>query len=184
MSDPAAIPTAAERAAAVAHLEATRDALLAHCSTLDPAAWQRSDGEGRWTVSNILEHLVIVEQRSMGLFEKMLTQPAEPDWHARTAAQDARLPFTVTVTEKIQAPAPLHPQGAATPTQLMADFAAARAATIAFAQIPGQPLKEHTRNHPVLGTLNGYQWLLLAGYHTLRHLGQMQRIPRAAHNPL
>ena len=174
MSDPSAVPTPAELQAAIENLERSRDAVLAHCSGLSASAWERSDGPGRWSPAGILEHLVIIERRSLGLVSAMLTQPAEPDWHARTAAQDARLPGAVVVETKIQAPPPLQPQGGADPRTLLDDFGAARAATLAFAATPGQPLKQHLRSHPAFGELNGYQWLLLIGYHTERHLGQMR----------
>ncbi|HUX67623.1 MAG TPA: DinB family protein [Terriglobales bacterium] len=174
MTTASAVPTAAEMAAAIANLERSREAVLAHCAGLADGAWERSDGPGRWSAADILEHLVIVERRSLGLLASMLEQPPEPDWQERTAGREAMLPRAAVAEEKIVAPPPLQPQRGSTPPALLADFAAARAATLAFAATPNQPLKEHTRKHPVLGTLNGYHWLLLIGYHTQRHLSQMR----------
>ncbi|HXR97950.1 MAG TPA: DinB family protein [Terriglobales bacterium] len=177
------IPTAAEMQYAVSELESTRDALLDTCATLPQNAWTLSDGEARWTAAQVLEHITIVERRVVGLLEKMLGQPPEPDWHDRTASKDAILPHTRVANEKLTAPPPLHPTGQQTPAELIAAFQSARAATLAFAARPHQPLKEHTQKHLALGELNGYQWLVLAAHHTTRHLAQIKRCAQPPHAP-
>lgn len=185
MAEPAATPsptssanaalTPAETAHAVAELERTRAALLADLPAPGDARWQaRTDGTG-WSVAQILEHLGIVERRVVVLLEKMLTQPPEADWEARTAHQTPLLPRTAVADEKIVAPELLDPKGGKDTAALTAEFEAARAAVIELVRRPGLRLKEHTRDHPVLGTLNGYQWALVTAYHGERHRAQMRR---------
>lgn len=175
MPDASAVPTPAEIAAAVHVLETSRDALQSRCAALPAAAWAASDGPGRWTVTDILEHLVILERSALPTQQKLLAQPPEPDWATRTAGREAVLPKVALAEVKIVAPPPIQPQGGQAPAALLAEFTAARNALIAFAARPGQDLKAHTREHPVLGTINGYQLLLAVGYHTQRHLAQMDR---------
>jgi hypothetical protein len=166
---------------AIRELEATCGEVIDTCVGMPDEAWTRADGEGRWTVAQILEHLTIVERRVVSLLEKMLGQPPEPDWHERTASKDAMLPQTRVANEKISAPPVLHPTGQQSPDELIAAFRSARAATLEFARRPDQPLKEHTQNHPALGHLNGYQWLVLTAHHTTRHLAQIKRCSQPPH---
>lgn len=170
MPTPAAAVTEAQ---AQRHLAATRDALLAHCAQLSPEAWHRSDGEGRWTPAQILEHLVLVEQRILGLLGAMLEQAPEADWRERTAAQEPKLAATAVAVSKVEAPPPMHPQGNRAPAELQAAFAALRERTIALAVRRGE-LEQRVKTHLALGDLNGWQWLRVLGYHTERHLAQMQ----------
>lgn len=167
--------TAAERLQVTQELTQSRDALLASLPPLDSPAWQARADAKSWSVAGILEHLVIVERRIHGRLESMLTQPPEPDWHDRTAHQDELVPGVATVTEPVNAPEPLHPQGGRTPSQLREDFLAARAALLEVAARPALPLKEHTFLHPVMGPLNGLQCLRTVAYHSDRHRKQMQR---------
>jgi len=180
MSVSAAVPTGAEIESAVANLERSRDALLDRCAGIAHAAWSAAPAGGGWSPEQVLEHLVIVERRSLGLLEKMLTEPAEPDWAERSAPQEAVLPATAVPSVKVAAPAPLLPQGGRSREDLVSDFQAARGALIAFARRPGQALKEHTRNHPVVGCVNGLQWLHLAAFHTDRHRAQIENAQSAA----
>ena len=174
MDGTAALPSPAERAETVSLLESSRDHLLALCRGLHPEDWARSDCAGRWTVAHVLEHLVIIDQRVAANLERMLGQPAEPDWHAKTAAADAALAATAVVVQPLNAPAPIQPQGGQSPEKLLADFEAARAKLLDVARNAALALKEHTANHPILGPLHGQQWLRVTAHHTERHLTQMR----------
>ncbi len=175
MASTSAIPTHEETNETVRLLERSRDELTAHCATLTPADWERSDGPGRWTQAGILEHLVIVERGIHQRIESLLGSPADPEWEAHTAGKDAVAPEVAEVTVRVMAPERLHPTGQPTPAESLAAFQAARTQTIALAQRPGVPFKQYTFKHPALGLLNGSQVLRVTAYHTLRHLGQMRR---------
>jgi hypothetical protein len=172
MSTPAAAVTEAQ---AQSHLAATRDAVLAHCATLTPEAWHRSNGPGRWTPAQILEHLVIVEQRVGGALAALLEQPPVSDWRERTAAQEPKIAAAAVATTKVDAPPATHPQGKQTPAELLAAFAAGREPLLALAARRAE-LEQRVRMHAAIGELNGWQWLRLVGYHSQRHLAQMQAI--------
>jgi len=168
------IPSSEELAEAKAILEASRDQLLAFCAGLSPADWAKSDGDSRWSIAQILEHLVIVERRSVALLENLAQGTPDPDWEAKTAAKDSILARAAVVEQRISAPAAIHPGPAPDPVYLQRDFRAAREETLALAARPGVPLKHFVRTHPAFGDVTALQSLRLLGYHTQRHLSQMR----------
>lgn len=170
-----AIPSAAERAHAQRELTASRDELLDFCATLPPGhpAWQARLRDDSWTVAGILEHLTIVEQRVGTLMQAMLAQPPDPNWRELTAGKEAAMPALAAGAQKITAPPVLHPQGRPVP-ELLAEYRQHRDTNLALASRDDLPLKHCIRNHPALGPLNGYQWLLITASHTRRHLAQMR----------
>ena len=169
-----AIPSSKELAEAKAILEASRDQLLAFCAGLSPADWAKSDGDSRWSIAQILDHLVIVERRSVALLENLTQGTPDPDWEAKTAAKDSILARAAVVEQRISAPAAIQPGPAPDPVALQRDFRAAREETLALAARPGVPLKHFVRTHPAFGDVTALQNLRLLGYHTQRHLSQMR----------
>lgn len=164
-----------ERAQVITELERSRDALRAACPPPGSPQWQaRENGQG-WNVAQLLEHIVTVDQRCRMLIDMFLTQPQEPDWFERTGRQDALVPGAAVVKEPVAAPERLHPKGDRPAEAMLVALDAAVADLIAVARDPALEIKPHTREHPVLGLLNGLQWIRLAAYHTDRHRAQMLR---------
>lgn len=170
-----AFSTAAERALAQTVLRDSHDELVSHCQSLDAGAWEASDGPGRWTVRGILEHLAIIEQRITTLTQAMLAQPPESHWRELTAAKDAELAEVASAARKIEAPEILHPTNSRSAPELLKEFQLHRLVNIELAGRADLPLKQYVRKHPALGPLNAWQWLVVTGYHTRRHLNQMRR---------
>lgn len=173
------VPSPAELAAAVGGLERSRDAVLACCTGLSGDAWAHDDspngGAARWTVADILEHMLLFETRYMAGLEESLLQPPNPEWAAQTANKDAATAQAAVVRTPLVAPETMQPRGGIAPAELLAQWTAARAATIAMAVRPGQALKSHTHPHRILGTINAYQGLLFIAAHTDRHRQQIER---------
>jgi hypothetical protein len=169
-----ALPSAQEIASAREVLQSSRDQLLAFCARLQPEDWRRSDGDGRWTIAQILDHLVIVEERSAAIFEALVNGTPDPDWEAKTAHKDSLLERAAVVEVRVQAPPAIHPTAAPDGPALLGKFQTVRARNLALANRPGLPLKQYVRAHPVFGDVNALQNLRLLGYHTQRHLSQMR----------
>ncbi|MGH9416568.1 MAG: DinB family protein [Terriglobales bacterium] len=170
----AAAPTRAELAETASLLERSRDELLDFCRRLPATDWNRSDGAGRWTVAQILDHLVIIEKRSVPVLEAMIQAGPDPDWAAKTLHKDAILARAEVVEKPVVAPAPLHPSLTPEPERLLTEFAAARQATLGLLARPGLELKQYVRTHPAFGDVNLLQNLRLLAFHTRRHLSQMR----------
>jgi hypothetical protein len=80
-------------------------------------------------------------------------------------------------SHKAQAPEFLRPTGRwATEADLTKAFEDSRAATMEYIRTTNDDLRDHFFDHPVLGTLDGYQWLLLISAHSARHTAQIEEV--------
>ena len=62
-------------------------------------------------------------------------------------------------------------------------FTAARDTTVDYVKTTADDMRAHAAPHPVLKTLDGYQWLLLLSAHTARHTTQIEEVKTSAGYP-
>jgi uncharacterized damage-inducible protein DinB len=136
----------------------------------------------RWSVAEIVEHLTTVEARLLEMLQKALEAPA--DSSKRSAMTDqAMIADVAGRITRFQAPEFLAPSGR-TPDEIMwQSFDAARKRTRDFAASTNADLRGHLMNHPVLGDLDCYQWLLLLAAHCDRHRVQGEEVKASAGFP-
>ncbi|MEP7270747.1 MAG: hypothetical protein ABI882_04550 [Acidobacteriota bacterium] len=84
---------------------------------------------------------------------------------------------------KVQAPEPAKPKGNLSRADFLKQFPEVRAKTIKLVMENDAALKEHTFNHPNLGPMNGYQWLILIPLHNMRHNLQIEEVKATAGYP-
>jgi hypothetical protein len=134
----------------------------------------------RWTIAENAEHISIVNSGFLRLTYKLLKQ-AEAD--PKPAIADLELlPVTMTAEGELKpgkwsAPEMVLPQGGVR----VADAMAKNRSVIddlfnLRSRLELVDLSEQTWNHPALGQLNLYQWLLLLGEHEERHRLQIEAV--------
>ena len=170
-------------------LAAVRDSLRADRATLraavdrvPPERRRERAAPGRWSVAEVLEHLAIVEQRVLAMLPPLLA--AAPP-RAADAAPPAPFPRDVLRdrTRLITAPDPIQPRGALDADAAWDALERSRAALLALLDtVEGRDLTAISRQHPVLGTLDGYQWLASLGGHEERHAMQIHEIADTLEN--
>jgi hypothetical protein len=64
----------------------------------------------------------------------------------------------------------------ATEAELAKAFEDSRKATMAYLQTTNDGLWDHFFDHPALGPLDGYQWLVLISGHSSRHIAQIGEV--------
>jgi hypothetical protein len=172
---------AAQIAEASRYLEDTRNALVDSVVGLSAQQWEFKPAPDRWSIAEIVEHLVIIEGRVQALVGRMGEAPAPPaDWDQ--AEMDARILREVPDrSSKIQAPPVLCPTEAWSRTEALERFFKTRERTIQLLSEPS--LRGHVLPHPIMGMWDGYQWLVAAGAHGLRHTGQILEVKSAANFP-
>ncbi len=174
--------TPLEREKAATYLTETRTALADAVRDLSDAQWKFKPGPDRWSVAEIVEHLAVLESMFTSRISTQLLQapPGKPgaDIHVIDALILARVPDR---SKKVQAPEALHPTGRWNPGEALDHFLAARRETIAFLSNPD--LRGHVVDHPALGPLDAYQWLLAVAAHTERHTRQILEVKSDAHFP-
>ena len=118
---------------------------------------------------------------AVGLAYAKLPQPPMDDAAKAKAAEakgkdDDVLRMIPDRSEKFQAPAFLRPEARWTQTALPGEFQARRDRTLDFIRTTQEDLRTRTLPHPVMKTLDAYQWILLLSAHTERHRRQIEEV--------
>jgi DinB superfamily len=132
---------------------------------------------GRWSVLECVEHIVVAESRFLGWVQNPVTEPAPP----MDKEKEAKLLLGVSGrSQRANAPEPVHPTGRfSTLAEALAQFDAARANSIQFAESRGAGLYSLATKHPAFGAVNGAEVMVLIAAHARRHAAQIREI-RAA----
>jgi hypothetical protein len=172
----------------IAALDDSRRTLADAVASIPAARHQERPAPDRWSVAEILEHCARVEEGSTRLIAALVVAaPARPavdeaagaTGTAAAAHTVSRAVFT-NRTVRVPAPAFLHPSGAVDAEAAWARLEAARAALLAEVHAAdGRALEAVTRPHPVLGPLNGYQWISAVAGHECRHALQVREAGEA-----
>jgi hypothetical protein len=175
-SSPDTTMTAAERAEAIELLEKSEQELMQAISGLTDQQWSFKPGPDRWSVGEVVEHIVLADALLFETAIKSLDSAPNPKWEtilAKTSLIKKAIPDR---SRKVDAPAAIKPQQAATRAALLARFKEQRAKTMAYVRDTDKPLKAHTAANPFFGDLNAHQWLIYIPLHHLRHNQQIAEV--------
>ena len=177
--------TAEDRARAVEGLERSRDAFLAAVAGLTPEQWRFQPGEGRWSVAECADHVLVIERLLLDTAKGLAACPADPERAARVQGKDERLLKALADRGfKVRNPFPSDPTGeGASPERLAAAFRQLRSSAIEYAATTSDSLRDHVARHPLLKDLDGVQWLLLISAHCQRHTAQIEEVKTDPHYP-
>jgi uncharacterized damage-inducible protein DinB len=171
--------TAQEREFALKDLQRTHDKFLQSIAGLSQKQWTFKPAPDRWSIAEVAEHIAVSESAIFGLVQKqVMTSPAAPEKREQVKGKDEivmqRIPDR---SHKAQAPEFLRPTGRwATEAALTQAFEASRQATMDYVRTTNDDLRDHFFDHPALGTMDGYQWLLLISAHSERHTAQIEEV--------
>ena len=171
--------TPEEREAALKLFQTTHDNFIKSISGLSQKQWSFKPAPDRWSVAEVAEHITVAETTIMGLIQHPLMQsPAAPEKREQVKGKDEIIVQRVPDrSHKVQAPEILRPTGRwATEADLTKAFEDARKANMEYIRTTNDDLRDHFFDHPVFGTLDGYQWLLLIGTHSARHTAQIEEV--------
>jgi|HubBroStandDraft_1064217.scaffolds.fasta_scaffold11134_5 hypothetical protein len=179
----AATLTQAERDRAIAELTASRQQFLDSVAGLSPAQWNFKPDEKTWSVAECAEHIAVSEDVIFGYVANFVQAPAAPDKKS-AVTDDFILKAVVNRTQKFQAPEALRPTHRfATPQEIIDHFKQSREHTIAYVRDTQDDLRAHFFDHPVLKTMDTYQWILLISAHSQRHTAQLNEVKANANFP-
>jgi DinB family protein len=171
--------SAEEREAALTSLQATHDAFLKSIAGLSEKQWRFKPAPDRWSVAEVAEHIAVSESSLFALVQKqIMTSPAAPEKRAAVAGKDeAVLQRVPDRSHKAQAPEFLKPTNRwATQAELTKAFEDSRKATMDYVRTTNDDLRDHFFDHPLLGTMDAYQWILLISAHSERHTKQIEEV--------
>ena len=159
-----------------------RQGLLDASSDLSEAQLDYRPAEGGWSISDILHHMALTDESTAKLAANMLKQATEKNLPADPTPEASVLGSLDDFTSKIaggkfQAPERVAPRSHLASSEAIARLKTSRETVVAtVSQLSAYDLTGLTYPHPVLGDLNGYQWLIIAGKHESRHTAQIARI--------
>jgi hypothetical protein len=171
--------TPEERESALKSFQTTRDNFLKSIAGLSQKQWTFKPAPDRWSVAEVAEHIAVSESSLSGLVEqKIMMSPAAPEKREQVKGKDEMILQRVPDrSRKAQAPEFLRPTGRwATEADLTKAFEESRKATMDYIRTTNDGLRDHFFDHPVFGTLDGYQWLLLISSHSARHTAQIEEV--------
>lgn len=161
-------------------LVAGKERLLARIDQIDPALRQRRPGPDRWSIVEVLEHVVIVET---GIATALARDPS-PDRPRRFAGRWWRYPalrVVLSLGVKIRLPVEsIAPTGRADQEELLGRWAEGRERLRQWLEgIDPMILGTPRFKHPIGGWLDVPQGVTFAGDHLFHHLPQIERVHTA-----
>ena len=163
--------TAEDLERAERYIAFTREMLYSIAQGLTEQQSHYRPAPGAWSITENLEHLVIVE----GRVQERLLQMSNAEEGETGVDDDKVVRQTIDRSTKYQTPPPGMPSGTWNLPQGLIRFDEARAKTLDIVHRTPD-LRGHVIQHPVLGPLDGIQWLFAMGAHCARHAQQMLEV--------
>jgi hypothetical protein len=179
--------SAAERTEALVLLAKARTAFLASTQDLTPAqrAWQ--PGPDRWSVDQCAEHIAVTEGMLVNLVTNtLLPGPRHPEQRKEMKFLDEKLmPMLLDRSHKVKAPEIIAPKARfKAPGEAEAAFSKAHATLEDAVRNSTADWRARLAPHPFFGTLDAYQWTIIAAGHALRHVEQIEEVKNSAGFPV
>jgi len=163
------------------YLEETRDSVVESVTGFTASQWEFKTGADRWSIAEILEHLVLVEDGIHRNVTDIDDAPeAPPGWevsrvdHFIVTDIPKRPVKTNGDARRFVPPASITPAHRWSGDEALALFIEKRNQNVQM--VSGLSQRGRVIHHPVCGPWDGYQWLLAAGAHCARHTGQIREV--------
>lgn len=160
------------------HLDHHRSNLRNAVAEVPPELRDQPPAPDRWSVIELLEHLVLVERRLTYLFNQWVAEAREQGLGSGEETHPTppvNLEVVLNRGYQIVASEAVRPQGKLDEAAAWAALEDARqdlkATVLEFEELP---LGGVVRPHPALGPINFYQWIEFVGWHEARHTAQIR----------
>ena len=163
------------------YLDTTRSELGKAVEDVSPARREERPGPDRWSVAEVLDHLAITEGRIVKLVAGKIAA-------AKAAGLGAELETSSVIdsinraritdrSRRATAPEMIQPQSGRDAASVWSALDQSRASLRqAILAGDGLALADVKHEHPVLGLINLYQWIVFVGSHEARHTAQIREI--------
>ena len=171
-----------QTAAMIAALDKYREDLRQAIDSVPHARREEAPAAGGWSVANVVEHLGIVEPRLMGRLGQLLSESRAglPAFSASTPVfTDALVSRYLDRSRRIETGEASRPISNLNADAAWSALESARVKTRALVlETDGLSVESITFPHPVLGSMNVYQWVGFVAGHEGRHALQILEIGR------
>ncbi|GAB3543036.1 DinB family protein [Spirosoma fluminis] len=177
--------TDAERTYAIDALRTTQAHLHQSLENLSPAQLAHKPSADRWSITECVEHIALVEKGIANALLASMNLPEDPDRRATIRVSDVDVIKAVRSRKvTLSAPTPFVPTGRfATTDAALQAFDEQRNTIITYVQHVQDNLRLRYFEHPALGTLDAYQAVLVMASHAERHRKQVEELKAGADFP-
>ena len=173
------------------YLEHTKNGVVGAVKGLSEAQWAYKPAADRWSIAEIVEHIIFVQERVLGPISDQLAQ-APPAPKDRDVAGIDRIVINEFPNRlrKFKAPEASHPKGCYTRSEAM-DRLVKNYTGLKEVLESTPDLREHAIEALPLKAvsngahdlMDGYQWILVAAAHTERHTKQILEVAASPEFP-
>ena len=169
-----------ERKYAANYLEETQKDLFRTIRNLSLEQWNYEPSDGGWSIAGICEHLLIAEKSTYQLVtSKIITDVQNKSIAPEEKISNEELIAQITdrsEDNRSKTPPPFEPKGAFDkPVLFMEEYTTARRTNRFYIRDTEDQLKDYYYPSPA-GKISAYQWFVLLGAHSKRHLMQIQEV--------
>ena len=168
----------------LANLKDARSGLRRSVDAVAEAQRSTRPAPDRWSVSEVLEHLGLVERRFAAIIALRISEARAvglgPERNAREPLPPNLQQMLTDRANRRNAPDAVQPSGKLDHAAAWTELERIRGELVAIAEpADGLALSTVTHKHPVYGTLNVYQLLDFIAGHEMRHARQVKGIADA-----
>jgi len=174
-----------QRRNAMKYLTETRDAVELYVNNLTEEQWNFKPSAQRWSILNVLEHLVLFETYTHYVISNMKNLPPDESDHDPLEIEQFLLRTVPDRSKKLQSPVPGHPRGRWDSTEAIEQFLLARARTQELLE-ESSYLRGRIVPNPLYSSpdWDGYSWIIATALHTARHIMQIEDLKNDPSFPL
>jgi hypothetical protein len=167
---------------ALLYLEQTRVLIVGAIRNVSELQWYFKPSPDRWSIAEIVEHIIVVQERVLGPAREQLENsprtPVHPDYKLVDYMIIYQIPSRLT-----KFPSPLQPAGGVSRSdaleRLLANYTALNrrletTPDLRNHSIESAPIKAISNG--AYASMDGYQWILAAAAHTERHTKQVLEV--------
>jgi len=171
-------------------LRQTQDMVVGATQGLSKAQWNFKPAPDRWSIAEIVEHMVLAQEYILGPVRQQLAKAAAPPARDNKQEDEILLSGMPDRTVKFAAPDFLKPTGRWTPAESMERLKANYVELKKYLDATPD-LRQHAVDAPAVkaiskgayDSIDGYQAILLVAGHTERHTKQVLEVRADAHFP-
>lgn len=166
----------AERERALQYLAQTRESIVQTVKGLSESQWTFRPASDRWSISEILDHLVVTQELVLNsVFPQLAQAPPPPEGTDAQKVEAGILTAILDRSTRFTAPEALAPTLQWSPEELLDRFLTG-CDQLGLLIESRRDLRIHAIPHRVLGLLDGYQWTLTMVGHADRHTRQILEV--------
>ena len=163
------------------YLDTTRSELGRAVEDVSAARREERPAPDCWSVAEVLEHLAIIERRVVQMITGRIAAAKAaglgPELETSSVLDSINRARVTDRSQRVTAPDMIQPRSGVDAASVWSALQQSRA-SLREAVLAGEglALSEITHEHPVLGLINLYQWLIFLGSHEARHTAQIREI--------